>query len=313
MVKFNFSSFLTPKHEMKTHDVSEDFNTIKINTLDADISIFPSDDDSCKVICYENNKRSHTVSVSDGTLTVDCIDGRKWYDYIGINSGNTLLSIYLPKQEYASLYIKSQTGDVGIPAELSFVDIDVSVTTGDVKCYASVANAISIKASTGDIELENLSAKDISLRVSTGEIEVDSVSCEESFNVTVRTGRTELEDVRCKMLTTEGTTGKLFLSDVIASESISIKRDTGDVTLEACDAENLIIKTDTGDVTLTACDAENLIIKTDTGDVNGTLLSDKIFFAKTNTGKTDVPKTTKGGTCEVTTATGDIKFGIVSK
>ena len=43
------------------------------------------------------------------------------------------------------------------------------------------------------------------------------------------------------------------------------------------------------------------------------LFSDKIFFASTDTGSVNVPKTTTGGRCEITTDTGDIDIVVESK
>ena len=70
------------------------------------------------------------------------------------------------------------------------------------------------------------------------------------------------------------------------------------------------IQTSTGDVSLDRCDAQSIKIETSTGDVRGNLKSEKIFFTHTSTGKVNVPKTTSGGTCEITTSTGDIEIDI---
>ena len=75
-------------------------------------------------------------------------------------------------------------------------------------------------------------------------------------------------------------------------------------------AKDFSIERSTGDVTLDGCDAETLWIKTDTGDVTGTLLSDKIFMAQSDTGKVEVPKSTSGGVCEVSTDTGKILLSV---
>ena len=47
-----------------------------------------------------------------------------------------------------------------------------------------------------------------------------------------------------------------------------------------------------------------------TGDIKGSFLTNKIFIAKTNTGDIEVPKTSAGGRCELSTNTGDIKVRI---
>ena len=77
----------------------------------------------------------------------------------------------------------------------------------------------------------------------------------------------------------------------IATESFSIKRSTGDVTFDGADAKSISVKTDTG-------------------DVKGSLLSNKVFITKTDTGDINVPSSTTGGKCEITTDTGDINLTV---
>lgn len=81
------------------------------------------------------------------------------------------------------------------------------------------------------------------------------------------------------------------MKNVIATEKFSIERSTGDVTFDGADAAEIFVKTDTG-------------------DVKGSLLTDKVFITETDTGRVDVPKTTIGGRCEITTDTGDISIEI---
>jgi cytoskeletal protein RodZ len=69
---------------------------------------------------------------------------------------------------------------------------------------------------------------------------------------------------------------------------------------------------DTGDVTFEGSDAASIKVETSSGDVTGTLLSDKIFRYKANTGRVELPQTTTGGVCDITTDTGDIIIRIAS-
>ena len=82
-----------------------------------------------------------------------------------------------------------------------------------------------------------------------------------------------------------------MLKNVIANEKFDIERSTGDVKLELCDAAEILIRTDTGSVT-------------------GSLMSDKVFIVSADTGRVNVPKTTSGGVCQITTDTGDIRITI---
>ena len=229
---WNFMKLSTVEYQNNTHHISEEFNSISIKTDTADITFKLSNDEKCKVECYEDEKEKHSVAVQDGTLIINNINEKSWYEHIGINFASPRITVYLPKAEYSSL---------------------------------------SISESTGDIRIENMSIGELDLCVSTG--------------------RTYIANTECKNLTSSGSTGDIYLKNVITLDKINIKRSTGDVGIEGSDATEIFIKTDTGDVT-------------------GNLLSNKVFIAKTDTGSINVPKTTVGGRCEITTDTGDIKMKI---
>ncbi|MBQ7315332.1 MAG: DUF4097 family beta strand repeat protein [Clostridia bacterium] len=288
---WDFTKLGTGKFETSTYELNEEFCNISIKTDTADIVFVPSDDEKCKVVCYEAENVKHSVSVADGVLTVNVVDTRKWYEYIGINFGAPKITIYLPEAEYASLIIEERTGDIEISNDFKFESIDVSVSTGDVKCYASAAEAIKIAASTGDISVADISVDLLELSISTGNVTVSGVTCEGDVKVGVSTGKVSLSDIVCQSVISSGSTGDIFLKNVIAAEKFSIKRSTGCVKFDGSDAAEIFVETDTG-------------------DVEGSLLTDKVFITKTDTGDISVPSSITGGRCEITTDTGDIKITI---
>lgn len=289
---WDFTRLSTEQYETNTYDIKEKITGISINTNTADVVFVPTDDGTAKVVCYESVNLKHSVSVSEDTLNVTPVDQRKWYEYIGISFNTPKITVYMPKGEYASLSVKSSTGDVEIPDGFKFRNVDITESTGDVTSFATASGFVKIKTSTGDIKIENITASEIDFAVTTGKVTVTDVNCSGEINVKVSTGKAVLSDVKCENLTSSGSTGKLSLKDVIVSEKLSVKRSTGDVKLDRCDA---------GEVNIT----------TDTGDIRGTLLSDKVFIAKSDTGKVNVPKTVVGGRCELTTDTGNIIIDIV--
>ena len=278
-------------YETNIHKIDEEFNSISIKTDTAHIEFVPSDDGMCKVVCYEEAKKSHSVEVQNSTLTVNVVNYKKWYDYIGVNIDSPKITVYLPEAEYSSLVVEGSTGDLEISKDFGFKSIDISLSTGDVMCYASAKEAIKIVASTGDIYAESISASSLDLTVSTGRVTVSDITCEGDITIGVSTGKAYLSDIACKNLTSTGNTGDISLKNVISKEKISIERSTGDVTLEGSDATELFITTDTG-------------------DVKGSLLTDKVFIIKTDTGRINVPNSNTGGRCEITTDTGDIIISI---
>ncbi len=267
---WSFDMLNTTKYETNTHEITDEFENIFVETDTADITFLASEDGKCKVVCFEETSLKHTVSVTDGTLAIKR-PSKKWYEHIGINFKTPKITVYLPKAQYASLYIKEGTGNVTVPKDFGFCTATVILSTGDVNFFANTEESLKIKTSTGKISVSDIICGDVAL--------------------TVSTGKTEIKNVKCKNLSSEGDTGRITLEGVIAEEKLSIERSTGDVTLDACDASEIDIETDTG-------------------DVEGTLLSEKIFLTETDTGSIDVPKSTTGGKCEIKTDTGDIKIGI---
>lgn len=290
--KWDFNKLSTVKYETNIYEINDDFKDISVNTDTDDIIFALSDNGKCRVECYEEENAKHSVSVCENTLNINVIDERSWYDYIGIGFSSPKITVYLPEAEYSSLSINENTGDIELPKELAFENVDISLSTGDVNLSASASKLIKVKTSTGNICVDDVNAGDLDLTVSTGKITVSDVICENNVKIKVSTGRSKLTDVKCKNIISSGSTGDISLKNVIAVESFSIKRSTGDVEFKGCDAAEIVVKTATG-------------------DIKGSLLTGKVFVTQTDTGRINVPKTmTGGGKCEITTDTGDIKIDI---
>lgn len=291
VLDFDFKRLNLMKFETNTYEVKEPFDGIVIDVDTTEIEFARSDDGQCKIVCFEREREKHFAAVKDGTLTIGTLDTRKWYDHIGFSFGSPRLTVYLPREKYASLSVNTHTGDVEIPADFAFENLAVSGTTADVKCLASVSDDMSIGLTTGDIEICGITAGSLALSVTTGRTEVSSVTCNGTMELSAATGGTKLTDVTCQSLTSRGDTGRITLKNVAASDLMSIERSTGNVVFEGSDAGQIQVKTSTGQVT-------------------GTLLSPKVFVTETGTGRVRVPKTASGGKCEITTGTGDIEIAV---
>ncbi len=267
---WDFAKLSTEKYETNEYEISTDFFNISIDTDTADIVFCQAEDGDCKVVCYEPENAKHSVTVQDGTLTINEVDERKWHDYIGIHFDSPKITVHVPQNVYGALCVKSSTGDVEIPKGFNFESVDIAV-------------------STGDIRVENVFAGMLDLSVTTGEVTVTDVVCEGDVKINVSTGKVAMTDIQCKNVMTNGSTGDISLKNVIAKEKFSIERSTGDVKFDGCDASEIFVQTDTGNVT-------------------GSLLSEKVFIIETSTGNVSVPNSKTGGKCMITTSTGDIEI-----
>ncbi len=291
-LEWDFKKLSVTKYETNAFEIGESFDAISIDTDDADIVFALSGDGRCRVECYEDENRKHRAAVESGILSVGTGENTKaWYEYIGFHFDSPKITVYLPNAQYASLQIDAGVGDIDVPDAFVFKNVDISLSTGNVGFFASASETVKIKTSTGAIRVENISAGALDLKASTGEITVLGAACAGDVAVGVSTGKTILSNIRCRNVTSTGSTGDISIENVIAEEKLSVRRSTGDVRFDGSDAAEIIVKTDTG-------------------DVKGSLLSDKVFIAQTDTGRVDVPKTTDGGRCEITTDTGDIKIEI---
>ena len=305
------------------YEIIDDFTNISLNTDEADVTVLPSDDEKCRVICKEKNNQKHEVTISDKTLSINMINSRKWYNYI-FSFGSQKIDIYIPESEYENLSINDNTGDIEIGKDFSFASINIKVNTGDVKNYASVVGKIVIDGGTSDIYVENVSADSLECYNSTGDIHISSVTlknelkidgsttniflndikcdslssnsgtsditassliCNQDTNVKIGTGKKKFNDVNCKNFTVDSGTGDIEIIDVITSELLSVTGTTSDINAKSCNAADIYIKTGTGDVEANNVIASNLLsIIGNTCDVNIERCDGTEIYIKTGTG-----------------------------
>lgn len=269
IINFDFTKLSTQKLETNTYEFNEDFENIFVNVETAAVTFIPSDDGVCRIECVEEKSLTHSAKIENGTLTIEAVNNRKWYDYICINFWSPKVTVYLPKDVYTSILVSTVTGNIEIPDKFSFETVAVKGTTSNVSCYANVSESIELNTTTGNITLNSTQSEAVKLSASTGKVVVN--------------------DVACSKLTANSSAGHIQLKNVIAEESIKLENTTGGVEFDGCDAAGITVQTSTG-------------------NVKGTLLSEKIFVTDTGTGRINVPKTTSGGKCEITTSTGDIEI-----
>ena len=269
---WDFTKLSTVTYVTNTYKPRGEFDKISIDAATTEIEMVLTEEDACRIVCFEAEKVKHSASVENGTLVIDTVDTRKWYDHICISLGTPKMTVYLPQSEYASLQIETNTGDITIARDFSFQTVAVEGDTSDVDCFASVTNAMEVELSTGDIYVNATTVGHLDLTTDTGDIKIHSANVKQDVEI-------------------ETDTGAITLKNVVAAGRLSAQSDTGDVRFEDSDAARITVKTSTG-------------------DVSGTLLSEKVFITETSTGRISVPKTATGGTCEITTSTGDISIRI---
>lgn len=287
---WDFYKLNTVSYGTNTHLVDEDFHSISISSQTADVVFVVSEDDECKVVCYEPENLNHKIYVENNELNIKVKDNRKWYEQFGIDFKQPKITVYLPDYYFDKFTVKVTTGDICIKDNFKVNAINLSSTTGNVTNSCS-ASDIRIKTVTGDIKLEDISAMSIDLNVTTGSIICNNVNCDGDIITDTNTGSIYINDSQCKNLISESGTGDINLYGVISSINIRLETNTGDIIIDSCDSPDLYLKANTG-------------------DIKGSLLSNKMFDASANTGNVNIPASADGGTCKIVTNSGDIDIEI---
>ncbi len=290
LTDFDFTKLSTQKFETNTYEFDVELEKISINTNTASVTFIPTDEDICKVVCFEYTNQKHTVTAEDGTLKINMTDSRKWYAHIGIFFDSPEITVYLPKDAYSSLSVRTETGNVEIPDSLGFDLIDITGETSNICCHTKASKSITVSTTTGNISLSSAEAETVKLSATTGDISISSTGSE-TVTLSATTGDITVKDTECGILTTENRTGKTHLKNVTAKEKLDAKSNTGNILLDRCDAPDITAEASTGNVT-------------------GTLLSDKIFITETSTGNVKVPISAGEEKCRITTSTGNIRIEI---
>lgn len=228
---WHFANLGIVKYQTSTHTVNENFHSLSIEANTADIFFSPSHDGTCKVICYEAVNNKFSVSVINGTLTIYAVSEKEWYDYISIDSECPTITIYLPEDEYESIYIQESTGDILIE-NVNANTFDLNVSTGDIYLKNIACKNLFTTGNTGDIFLQDVIGDEkFSIKRSTGDVTFDSCDAKEIF---IHTGTGDVEGIlrSHKIFKTETSTGDIHIPDTTTGGTCEIITSTGDIHIE---------------------------------------------------------------------------------
>ena len=223
----SFDSFDTGNQ--KTYEITEPFQNIRIDVDTTDVRFFPSADGTCKVICTEKSRLSHTVSVQNDTLTIGTSDLRGWTDHL-FSFGTMSANVYLPQSQYASLVSESDTGDLDMPVGFQFTMAELEADTGDIRWQADVSGRLSITTDTGDVTLSDFHAELLEVETDTGDVRFDRADGD-SIYVETDTGDVKGTLLTEKLFRGQSDTGKVQVPWDTRGGDCIIFTDTGDIEL----------------------------------------------------------------------------------
>lgn len=249
--------------------ISEPFSSVDVDTADCDVEfvLYNGAADAQVTVTGEPERVSHEVTVEEGILKIQMIDGRKWTDHIGIFglTEHMKLTLYLPHTQYQSFQVTTDTGNMKIPGVLMADEVVLRSDTGDVWLEGGPVAVLDCMVSTGDITVRGGDAKTMKLRTDTGRLDVSGVVAEE-LHMAGDTGKTNVADTTTQVFSFNGSTGEVELDGVRARDYLQVFTSTGDITVRNCMTETANIETGTGNITVPAA-WEFQRIETDTGKI----------------------------------------------
>lgn len=258
----------------KTIVIDDAFHSIQIDDVPCDIRIVPASGDTCTVTYTDTDWMTHEIGVSDGTLTIKTEDTSDWTDHLfNITIEALSVTISLPENVLDKLDLSAVSGSIQVASGIEASVVNLSTTSGDIECFATVTDSLAASSTSGCVELDSIGRCEVSISTTSGDIFLARAHLE-SLSAGTSSGEIELESI------TIG--GHMDLSSI------------------------------SGDIELENVDASSARISTTSGEVEGAILTPKRFLTETTSGEIRVQNTFDASEVwEVSTTSGDIELTII--
>lgn len=235
----------------KDYAITEEIKDFDIKLSITDVEFVLAEDGKFVVETHGVERLYHKVETDGETLKISEVDSRRWLDGLFGGLRNIKIKIKLPNKEYNNLKIYASTGDITTEANLKFKDVNIELSTGDIKFDAKVDNDVNIKTSTGHVELNGLTNKNINITTSTGKVKLNKVDIKGKLYIYVSTGDIALVECDAKDIYIRSSTGDVEAS-LLSDKTFEVKTSTGDVNIpKGTTGDKCVIETSTGDIDVT--------------------------------------------------------------
>lgn len=284
MAGFDFSKFnsrlvykktysIEVSYQEKTYTAESDFDQIEISTEWENVQFVPSEDGTCKVVCPVKDDADFTVEVKDNTLRV-IKNEENWQENL-FNfqfSAPEDVTLYLPQNTYQNLSVKTASGNVILPSDFVFTNVDIYSASGNLEGQAQISQTLNAESVSGNVSVQKFAGDKLELKTNSGDIHVQDST----------------------------------------AKTIGITSVSGNVSINRSGAsENAMLQLTSGDVDFVKFDAPKIEVTTVSGCVEGSLLSGKQFFVNSLSGDVQVPQNqSQSQTCTISTTSGDVRLTI---
>ena len=287
----NFTEKSTFGDTLRTYTAESSICDVAADCGPADFILLPSENNTCRVECAENETVHYVVTTENSVLHIRRADSRTVFSFFKFYRAlrSEPVRVYLPQGAYKSLEVK--------------------VTSGDIACCAE-CGALSAQAASGDITLKDTSCGTLALGTASGAVTLLNIKNESGGSIETASGKAQITNYKGDALEIGTASGKVSLENAECA-ALHINTASGGVDLtHTVSADVMEIGTASGSIHFENCDAASLSLDSMSGSVVGTLNTGKAFRAQSRSGKVDVPFDTGTGTCKVSTLSGSIRIKI---
>ena len=228
----SFAAMSFADMELDEIEVTEEFKDIEAAVNIGNVTIRRSDEADCYVERYQDKKAPFEVSVENGKLLITQKERKNvpWYEYLSLLADIPRVVVFLPKEEYGDIALKTDTGKIAAVGELS-------------------SDSMSLTSETGDISISDM-------------------ACKRQLSANTDTGEIKISDTTCSDLKMQGETSSMQLRDVVSAGTFDIVTETGSIKFDDCDASQITAQVETGSITGTLRSSKRFEAKVETGSVH---------------------------------------------
>ena len=268
-----------------THIIEEPFTKLNIRTVNSSIEILPSPDGVCRIVCDDNEKLYHNVSVTESVqgvqLNINQQDDWQWYEMLyGLyRTEDIRLRIYLPESEYELLHAASTDGDITVAPDFQFQTVYTHASSGNTMLTALKADYLTADTVSGDLVLRNIEAEvDIYAQNASGFIQAEYVTAP-NITVSSSSGGTVLDHVSADYLHTYAVAGEIRVLNGSFRDSSYFETGSGYIEIADSECGENVMQTVSGSVTLQNVSGISLNISTTSGEIliEDALYSENVF------------------------------------
>ena len=285
--------------------IDEDFTSLEINDLSADIKLEKAEDGNCRVEYMDNEDGRYTIGVEDDTLVIKRLDTEDDWDWKrldqilenvaklaeqGFDGAATHVTVYLPGKVYDKLDIHVASGNIDIKEPFTFSEVELVAVSGNVKT-------------------SNLSGKEsLNITATSGDIEAQDIQGFESMNIVTTSGNINVINAALtSQLNAASVSGDCKIERASGSGKISVETVSGKVSLIRTEFSEGDVETTSGELYLDYAKAEKMKMKTISGDISGKVEADTNVQGETSSGDLKYPSGTKGN-WKFETVSGDVRL-----